>query len=186
MKCLDFVEKAWDYIKDHGYTKNETADYIKNNWDSLEPTNLDINYFIKWAKDNKDKSDYFKTVNLLFNMNLDLQWQFNTICSAMNIFFKQERAQKERDANPSTFQGEINEPITFTVKEKKAISYGNFDSTFYRIVGTDNNVYMWSTSIYFEVGDTIRGKVRDHRDYKWEKQTVIYRGKVIDREPDIE
>ena len=184
MKSWDFIEKAYDYIKKNGYVKNETQTYINDNFDSLPSSR--IGDFLEWAKSNNGKSDYYDTLNILLHSSLEQPWQYNTVCSALNIYFKQLRAQEERDNSPSTYQGAIGEKVTFVVKEMRAISYGNFDSTFYRIVGTDDNIYMWSTSKYFEIGDTIIGTVRDHREYKGEKQTIITRGKIVDRESSVE
>ena len=46
-------------------------------------------------------------------------------------------------------------------------SYRGPETIFWRLVGTDNNIYMWSTSKEdFKVGDIIAAKVKDHRDYR--------------------
>ena len=185
MKSWDFVDRAYNYIRDNGYVRNETQEYVKDNFNSL-PTSDEVIDFIQWAKSNEGKSDYYDTLNVLLRGSLEQTWQYNTVCSALNIYFKQLRAQAERDNSPSTYQGNIGDKVTFVVKERRAIAYGNFDSTFYRIVGTDDNIYMWSTSKYFEIGDTIVGTVRDHREYRGEKQTVITRGKIVDRESSVE
>ena len=182
----DFVAKAFNYIQNNGYTKNETGKYITDNFDSLPEADFkDTDKFIDWV-DEKVKlrnNDYYRAVQKLRLNKVIKEWDLNTICSAINSYFRKIKQQKERDNSPSTYQGEVGGYVTFTVKEAKPISYGGtyfYDTTYWRIVGTDDNVYMWSTSNdEWEDGDTIRAKVRAHRDYKGEKQTVITRGKVI-------
>ena len=184
----EFVSKAYDYIENNGYTKNETGKYIVDNFDSLPEANFkDTDNFIAWIDDKVKtrNNDYYQAVsNLRMKKKIDSEksWELNTICSAINSYFRELKQQKERDNNPSTYQGEIGSIVTFTVKEAKPISYGGnywYDSTFWRIVGTDDNIYMWSTSADFGEGDTIAAKVKAHKDYRGEKQTIITRGKVI-------
>jgi len=185
---FELISKAYPVIKKEGYTKGETSQYIKSNYSNLpsEASMEDVSDFIQWVEERSanSKSDYMKSVLALRNKKDIKENELNLILSSLGFYFKDKKAQEERDNNPSKFIGQVGEKVTFTIKEKKAISYGDFGNTFYRLVGTDNNIYMWSTSLYPEVGDTITAKVKAHRDYRGEKQTIVTRGKVIHPEED--
>lgn len=181
MRVSEFIKKAIGYIRDNGYDKSTTSEYIINNYDSIESVSDDDMFeFIVWASGKKG-NDYFNNLSDIIRMNKELseKWQYNTVASGINIFFKNKKSQAE--GSSSSFQGTVGEDITFTIKSHRAIAYDSYGGTFYRIVGIDNNIYMWSTSKYFEDGDTIKAKVADHREYQGEKQTVVRRGKVINR-----
>ena len=185
---FELLSKAYGVVESQGYSKGETAEYIKREYDNL-PDNVDnkyINDFLNWLEDRIQASDYFKALGVLRISKVVPENKINLLLSALNIYFKNQKEQRERDLNPSTFQGEVGDYITFEVAEMKAISYNHYgsyyggtDTTYWRIVGTDKNIYMWSTATEFEVGDTIGGKVKAHKDFRGEKQTIITRGKVI-------
>lgn len=51
----------------------------------------------------------------------------------------------------------------------------------YKFVGTDNNVYMWSTSNWIEDTDrvaSVKGSVKNHEEFRGVKQTILTRCKV--------
>ena len=184
---FELIAKAYPIIKLEGYTKGETTNYIKNNYNDLEEASSEeIFEFINWLEERASSrnSDYLNSLLKLRITKVVKEIELNLVLSAIGIYFKDRKEQDLRDNNPSQFVGNVGDTISFTVKDMVAItsrsySYYGPESTFWRITGTDNNLYMWSTSLYFEKGDTIRAKVKDHRDYRNEKQTIITRGKVI-------
>lgn len=94
------------------------------------------------------------------------------------------------------FVGKEGEKVTFTVNgykvlyEKSGPTSWIAGATVYRIVDTEGHVYIWSTTTPFKdyywednkqivkVAKRITATVKEHKEYKGEKQTVITRGKI--------
>ena len=184
---FDLLSKSYPVVETDGYTKGVTSEKIKSKYDTLPVVDQKyIDEFVSWLEDKAASrpTDYTRALLELRDSKQVPDYKINLLLSALNIYFKDKKAQRERDLSTSTFQGEVGEYITFTVKEMKVISsnyysYRGPETIFWRIVGTDDNIYMWSTTVEFDEGDTIGAKVKAHRDYKGEKQTIITRGKVI-------
>ena len=101
------------------------------------------------------------------------------------------RAQKEK----SGYVGEVGQKITFVGKMSIIHSYQTQWgwTNIYKIVDTNNNVFIWKTSVDAEIVDEnghckfatefdqirITGKIKDHNEYDGEKQTVLERCKVM-------
>lgn len=102
-----------------------------------------------------------------------------------------------RKTSPSEYQGEVGQKITFNVADYKALYNKSgptnwiAGATVYKIVDEDGNVYTWATNKLFHehywnnnneeidaVAKTITATVKDHKEYKGERQTVITRGKI--------
>jgi len=188
---FELVTKSYPIIKNKGYIKGETTNYIKDNYDNLsEKTSfVEVSDFSNWIENKyKEKnSDYLRSLLELRKNKVVKDYQLNLLLSGLDLYFKDLKAQEERNNNPSTYVGNIGDKIEFIVKDFKLLtsrSYGYGWSSnyygFYRIVGTDNNIYLWGTSLEgIKEGSIIRATVKDHKDYKGEKQTVITRGKII-------
>ena len=85
--------------------------------------------------------------------------------------------------NPSEYQGEINSWLELDVTVKKNIEIStNYGSSHMHIMeDSDKNVYVWTTgSKSLSENETyhLRMKVKEHREYKGVKQTVVYYCKV--------
>lgn len=192
---FELATKAYPIIKDKGYIKGETTNYIKNNYNDLsEKTSfVEIQDFVNWVekRNNEKDTEYMRSLFTIIKNNEVKEYQLNLVLSGLNSYFKDKQAQEERDHNPSKFVGKIGDYISFEIKEMKIISrnyysYRGPETIFWRLVGTDNNIYMWSTSKEdFKVGDIIAAKVKDHRDYRGEKQTIITRGKVLNQSEEL-
>lgn len=82
------------------------------------------------------------------------------------------------EPSPSRYQGKIGEWLECEVTVQKNIAlYGGYYSASNMYILTDGtNIYVWTTSKQLEEGATfnLRMKVKDHREYKGEQQTVVY------------
>lgn len=110
-----------------------------------------------------------------------------------NIKFQrhqQEVAERERqhqeyvDSPSNTWVGEIGDTIEFTVREAKISGYVNPPSYYaksypmWKIVDTDGHTYSWGDtkdSVQIEPGMIIKGKVKDHTEFRGVKQTKIWK-----------
>lgn len=98
-----------------------------------------------------------------------------------------DRRKKEQDAEKaaSQFVGTVGDKLSIDVAS--AICVYSSESIYgmqylYKFVGTDNNVYMWSTSNWIEDTDrvaSVKGSVKDHEEFRGVKQTILTRCKVI-------
>lgn len=84
----------------------------------------------------------------------------------------------------SEYIGEIGDRSDFTLTVKKAISlYGAYGaSTMHIMEDKDGNVFVWTTSAKdLEQGVTyvLKGTIKDHKEYRGVKQTVLTRCKVM-------
>jgi hypothetical protein len=95
-----------------------------------------------------------------------------------------EKAKMEEAAKNSNYVGTIGEKITVNAEMNLV---GGYDTEFgyvriYKFVDESGNIYIWktSTAISLESGSnvTLKGTVKDHKEYKLEKQTILTRCKV--------
>ena len=134
---------------------------------------------------------------------------FGLISSFVNTFLKEVKKAADNSAKAgSQYQGNVGDRITIKINRVKALyykpsySYYGSGTTVYELLDTNNNVYIWSTTdsldSYFgyncsweddngnkysfmdkDGAITIKATVKEHKEYKGIKQTVITRGKVL-------
>lgn len=134
---------------------------------------------------------------------------FGLISSFVNTFLKEVKKAADNSAKAnSQYQGNVGDRITIKVNRVKALyskpsySYYGSGTTVYELLDTNDNVYIWSTTdglnLYFtssalwtdsenkyhsfmnkDGAITIKATVKEHKEYKGVKQTVITRGKVL-------
>ena len=102
-----------------------------------------------------------------------------------NELEKKRRIEKQEKA---VFLGEVKEILELTVTyEKKFSVYSQYGTVFvYKFSDDNGNVLIWKTStgLYYSYGAKegdkiqIKGRVKEHNNYKGEKQTVLTRCKV--------
>lgn len=86
----------------------------------------------------------------------------------------------------SEYQGEIGDKLELVVTVEKAVDLDGFygASTLYSMRDLNGDVYIWTTSstiTKLKTGETyrIRGKVKDHKIYKAQKQTILTRCALV-------
>lgn len=134
---------------------------------------------------------------------------FGLISSFVNTFLKEVKKAADNSAKAnSQYQGNVGDRITIKINRVKSLyykpsySYYGAGTTVYELLDTNNNVYIWSTTdsldSYFghncswedangntysfmdkDGAITIKATVKEHKEYKGIKQTVITRGKVL-------
>lgn len=182
-----FLRCAFSYIRDNGYVKGDTAQEILKIMDNYDPklggTDADLDAFTEWVN-NQPTSDYMTSVKLIDTTGrttgeIDTRY-LNIPCSAINLYLKKMREEEERKNSTSTFIGNIKDKITVEIKDIRRLFTNNFGYDIYRVLGTDDNVYIISTTIYtLKPGDIITGTIKGHKEYKGEKQTVLNRIKKL-------
>ena len=205
-------KQAYKYVQAHGYTAGRTgqdfAIALSNDHGLPEATDSQIEEVTHWLE-TIEENDYIRNAKAAWTKGQYKTRDAGLITSAVSSFFKwQEREaariarEQERAAQlasrENTFAGNIGDTVEFTIREVRVayyrtsgpIYYGGYGSRseypVYRILGTDNRIYMWSCSsgIELNVGDTLKGKVKRQitRD-NGEMQTEVTRCKVVAQAP---
>ena len=112
-----------------------------------------------------------------------LNWE--DVCAdetSLKDFDEVERKVKEIRGDyvsPSEYQGAIGEWLTIevTVREKYSSNGMYGDKTTHIMTDANNNIYQWGTGTKnYEIGTvlTLKMKVKEHKEYKGEKRTVVW------------
>lgn len=109
------------------------------------------------------------------------------VASFVSVYLREEEKRREAEAEAKAgakrgFVGEIGKRTEFTVKDVRVLyskGFDRFSSVVCRIVGEDDQIYIWSTSWAPNVGERIRATVKEHNEFRGEKQTVVTRGTII-------
>ena len=86
----------------------------------------------------------------------------------------------------SEYQGNIGDRLTIEITVKRAVQLNGFygPSTMHIMEDAAGNIFVWTTgSRTWEEGSTkvIKGTVKDHREYKNAKQTVLTRCTIVNK-----
>lgn len=89
------------------------------------------------------------------------------------------------DETPSTYQGEIGDKLNIIVIIKKVIPLEGYygSSNMHIMYDTNENCYIWTTTTKTLTTDKtyhMIGTVKDHKEYKNTKQTILTRCKIIE------
>ena len=195
---------AYGIVKKFGYEKSDTpyssakklTDCIFNrksiNDLGIKPaTDEEIKAVDTYADSIYDgESGYMRNAKLAWLNNMTSARDFALICSFVSVYFrKMQQLAKEKVARETTnYVGNIGDKITVDVANYRCLynkytrisNYNSAISYIYEIIGKDGNTYIWSSSNKLE-GDIkqVIGTIKDHKEYKGVKQTVLTRCKVI-------
>ena len=190
LDCLDRFERG---------RKNRYNEYLED----LLPANFsayseeskqkaqDIMNYFKNADDSA--SDYIHNLKIIASEGCtsarNLGYSVSMVPSYRREMEKAEEDVKRAKAHDtekaeSQFVGKVGDKISINVASATCVYssesiYGM--QYLYKFVGTDNNVYMWSTSNWIEDTDrveSIKGSVKNHEEFRGVKQTILTRCKV--------
>ena len=195
-----FKRVVYNYVKGNGYQKdnpgyaNDLSDAYSDEKSSLA-TDEEMDAINKWVLNLDTKNnDYYRNAFLAWNLEDVEPRHFKLIASLINTYLKDMQKKKQQElskanSTASQYGGEVGDKIVITIASAKYLYSKSFysgrylsETPVYKIVGEDGNIYIWSTNTTFSEGDTIACTVKSHSEYNGEAQTVITRGKVIDKE----
>ena len=189
------------YETSTAYDVRETINKYENiysrdfNRDELEYSDKVYNWVINFDEEKRLSSNYFYNLYEIFEKEYCDETKFGMVCSAVVSYSKEiEKELKKRDKNKSEYIGEVGEVFNGEVTLIRSVAYdtyfGNQPGTSFIHIMMDNNsnIITWNTSNalwcseyndVIQVGDTfvIKGKIKQHSEYKGEKQTVLTRCK---------
>lgn len=196
-----FKKIAYPYIKKNGYVKTDQGErstvkqlsYLLTKTDVPLASDKEIDAITDWIAtwDEGKVNDFQENARIAWKKKFLEYRDLALISSFIASYFKAMQRESEiklrKETSTSEYVGEVGSKITLEVANQRVLytkepSYSYYgDCTFmYRIVGTDGNIYIWSTTQLVEVGDKINATVKDHKEYNGEKQTTITRGKILE------
>ena len=151
---------------------------------------------LNWAKSlSGNLNDYLYNINLLAHEESIKHSDMGFVASIVSSYIRhvekqieQERKQTAQKENAiSGYVGEIKKRQDFEVTYLNSFSFENDFGTMFihKFIDNDNNIFIWKTnnSLYDDVEQNnkikLKGTIKDHVEYKGEKQTHITRCKVI-------
>ena len=136
-----------------------------------------------WGKDRLDKSDLSLICAFCNSFNKDKQYKARQVQKQ-----EREREHAEKVASDSNvWVGEIGQEIEFSVASANIVSYVTPKSYYavsyplWKIVDTEGHQYSWGDTkdeAQIKPGDTIKGKVKAHNEFKRIKETRLTRIKI--------
>jgi ribosomal protein S18 len=144
-----------------------------------------------WAKGlTGELNDYLYNINLLAQEESikykDLGFVASIISSYQKTLEREIVKQKQQQQKQlSNFVGNIGEKITKELTYVNSYSYETQYGTtwIHKFIDNNNNTYVWKTNNYLNVDQgnniKIKGTIKDHNEYREEKQTILTRCKVL-------
>jgi hypothetical protein len=180
--CIQIIDEA-------GYAKTTKfdAEKVKATETDIEKAKKVIDYF-KNIDDNK--LDNFGYNVKMFVTGATPIYYANGFVAYAYVLYKKliekdELAAKKATENAATkFYGNVGDKINITGTLTRA---GYYDTQYgtviiFKIKNEDGNVFIWKTTTYVDIESdrkvTVRGTIKEHNEYRGEKQTVLTRCKI--------
>jgi len=136
---------------------------------------------LKWIENSTSNSSYMSRLRAIVKRDVTT-WDFNILCSAIEAFKKEKKAEIEREAMFSQeYVGTVGERLELTLKcdNVRLIDTEYGQTAIHDFVDDDRHVYVWfaSNGKKLPVGVTLQVKatVKKHHKYKEQPQTVLTR-----------
>ena len=182
-RCCDSTSSmVWDAINECRNPKTGELYYEKRKVTEEGKARVaQVKEFIENYDDTDN--DYAHNLKVLLRHNVVEAEHLGLVASAVGFVIHEEHKNDERKNKPkSEWIGEVKERIEFTSTPKCVTS---FDTDFgtvriYKMM-VGNDIIVWKTSKWLDDSQevTIKATVKEHSEYRGEKQTEITRGKVI-------
>ena len=175
-------------ISESGYTKGKMSDIIYKKLD-----NKDTNNKIDSKLDNEIKK-YLDTLDTEndFNYNMQTIWNMEYVQSkhfALIAVAIYSYTTYKVNSEGTEYAGEIGDKIELQVKncrvlyrkDNRGYSYYAEDTKVYEIIDNNGLTYIWDTPQTVESGDVIKATIKQLKEFRGKKQTVITRGKILNK-----
>lgn len=181
----------WDKLNDI-HRKIESKGLVFNA-DSEEAKN-DVKVALDWLNSQEDASDYIHNLQVITKQNYVGYRNLALLCSVIPVAFKALKRLQEQEARAQAHKKQVAESnYVGTVGDRK-----DFALTFVRearfetewgitsvctFTDDNGNVFVWKTQgiVDFkpDTAYTLKGTIKEHKEYRGVKQTVITRCKVV-------
>jgi len=179
-------------IRDAGYREVVRFEMRDFNVDSREN---DVESALAWITSQNSASDYIHNLKTVCALEYVGWRDIALLVSLVPAYNKQTESNNVKNAGD--FVGEVGDRVTFSPTSKQIVfrTVGCYGDTFiYKFTDSTGNVFTWSTgkNIDFDRLVEVTGTIKDHKEYKGEKQNVLTRCKCkflekqIDTESNID
>ena len=128
-------------------------------------------------------NDYAHNLQVLLRNKFVEADNFGLVVSAVGFLIREEHKNDEKKNKPkSEWIGKVDGRIEFTSTPVCVTSfYTEFGTTYIYKMMVGDDIIIWKTSKWLDDNTevTIKATVKEHSEYRGDKQTVITRGKVI-------
>lgn len=192
----DVKGQAYSYVEQNGYvpqrSKSAFLELLHDN-NLPDPVSTEkIEEVTNWLNNIED-SDFIRNAKVVWNKDVFEERDCAYVLALINSFLKWKqneiKKQNRLDNIDTSIQDNVGdkrevEIVDARVLYYKSASYGyrnNVSYPVYKIIGTDNKIYIWSCSsgIELEKGMRIVGTVKKVSEYKGEPQIELTRCKVL-------
>ena len=182
----EMANKFYQLIKNEGYNKErpfENLDKYQYNKDLEKEVEEILNVVnTDWYNEN---SNYCFNISVLLDMQYIESKHWKLLLSFINsalTYLMNKNVKNE-------YIGNIGDRIEFTIKSVKTLfrvenyhSYNEDDYVYtYRILTDNDYILIWKTTKELENGMKIKATIKEYKNYKDEKQTVITRGTIDEK-----
>jgi hypothetical protein len=201
----DIICQAWEYVSRFGYiskamasenrsmTPTSTAVYFaltgasfgEEDFKVYDITESSVNKcgdVIKFVKELDDTSDYNHNLKTLCDLDYVERKNVGLVVSAVGSYLRATAKKKEQeDKIPSEHIGKVGDKIEFKATPMCVSSFlGEFGWSYIYKMLVNNNIIVWKTNKALDEEEcTIKATIKEHSDFRGEKQTVITRGRVF-------
>lgn len=188
---FNLVEMGWHpYLYDVEIKlKSEMASVHFNPYS--ESNVAKVKEILQWISDQEESSNYIHNLKTVCALECSDYTKTGLLVSIFPAYDRElehqaEQARREnqweQESITSNHIGCIGDRIEIKVQEVKCISSWEteFGTThLYKITDNNGNVFIWKSSKYLDDGvQTIKGTVKDHKEFRGTKQTEITRCRV--------
>lgn len=197
---IEVVALAIDSIAEFGYCKANGMNPTKNRIskmlsDGVSPTTKakqEAAAVCEYAKDYEGTDDIIQNAKAVISSEYCKVKHFGRLAYLPLAVRKERereaaRAKKAIEGAKSSYIGEVGKRITVELASGNLIT--SFETQYgttmvYRFIDTSDNAITWFASkcIDCENIHSITGTIKEHREYNGEKQTIMTRCKIIERE----
>jgi len=136
-----------------------------------------------WVETLDLNNDYYRNVSIAFKNNYVTWKSSNLIASVVMSYRKTLEDKKVREKLPvSEYFGEVKERVEVNMTLEAVFKFDSHFGTvsMHKFRTSDGNVAMWTTSTgAFTLGNyTGKATIKEHKDYKGTKQTILTRCKI--------
>lgn len=130
----------------------------------------------------QELDDYLHNVVTIFAQDYIEYDHAGYAASAITLYLRHLEEKARVDDSRSEYQGVVGKRQDWTLTVTKVMTFDGYYGTSHMHIMQDDagNVFVWSSSSYqFEIGDVVTGKgtVKEHKEYRGIKQTVLTRCK---------
>lgn len=203
LKADDFKKLAYSEVKKNGYMGGENNDSSANRTiaslfkeedadDLIPATDKDIEEINTWVEskvDSPTNNEYMSNAIIAWKKEYLESRDLNLIASLISVYLRDKMYIKQRQENTtSEYVGNTGDKIIVDINTQRVLytksgsqyAYNAPDTYVYEIKDAKGNIYVWSTYLELEGVKQIIATVKDHKEYKGVKQTILTRGKIID------